>query len=75
MEQLFIFGKPVKDNSFTDREAETARLTAVKMISEGSINLEPLISNRFPFEEYAKAYGFIDANRATSMKIIIDLEV
>ena len=28
MEQLFIFGKPVKDNSFTDREAETARLSA-----------------------------------------------
>lgn len=48
--------------------------TAVKMISCGDINLEPLISDRFSFEDYDKAYAFIDQNRATSMKVIIDLE-
>ena len=49
-------------------------LETVQMISEGKINLEPLISNRFSFEEYDDAYKFIDANRTTSMKVIIDLE-
>lgn len=47
---------------------------AIKAISEGDINLEPLISNRFSFEEFDDAYKFIAANRATSMKVIIDLE-
>ena len=50
-------------------------LDAVEMISQNKINLEPLISNRFPFEEYEKAYNFIDENRATSMKVIIDLDL
>lgn len=49
-------------------------LTAVEMVSKGEINLEPLISNRFPFEQYLEAYRFIDANRETSMKVMIDLE-
>ncbi len=49
-------------------------LEAVKMISEGKINLEPLVSNRFSFEEYDDAYKFIDENRQTSMKVLIDFE-
>ena len=48
-------------------------LETVKMISEGKINLEPLISNRFPFEQYAEAYRFIDENRMTAMKVMIEL--
>ncbi len=48
--------------------------TAVEMIAKGDIKLEPLISNRFSFEEYDDAYKFIDENRATSMKVIIDLD-
>jgi len=47
---------------------------AVECISEGTINLEPLVSNRFSFEEYDDAYKFIDANRETAMKVIIDLD-
>lgn len=47
---------------------------AVEEISKGNICLEPLISNKFPFEQYKEAYEFIDANRETSMKVIIDLE-
>lgn len=35
MEQLFVFGKPVDDKAFTDRETETARL---KANFEGGIN-------------------------------------
>ncbi len=49
-------------------------LEAVKMISEGRINLEPLVSNRFAFEQYDDAYKFIDENRQTSMKVLIDFE-
>ena len=38
------------------------------------MNLKPLISNRFAFEEYDNAYKFIDSHRETSMKVIVDLE-
>ncbi len=48
-------------------------LKAAEMVADGRICLDPLISKRFPFEDYAKAYDFIDANRMTSMKVIIDL--
>lgn len=48
---------------------------AVEEISENRINLWPLVSNRFAFEQYAEAYEFIDANRETCMKVIIDLDM
>lgn len=48
--------------------------TAIDYVSKGIVNLEPLVSNRFAFEEYDEAYKFIDAHRETSMKVIIDLE-
>ena len=43
-------------------------------VSKGTINQAPLVSNRFPFEQYDEAYQFIDANRETCMKVIVDLE-
>ena len=46
----------------------------VENIAAGTVKLEPLITNRFSFEEYDEAYKFIAANRMTSMKVIIDLE-
>ncbi len=49
-------------------------LTAVDNIAGGRINLEPLVTNRFPFEQYKEAYEFIAQNRDRSMKVIIDLE-
>ena len=49
-------------------------LKAVEEISSGRINLKPLISNRFPLEQYDAAYKFIDANRDTCMKVLIDFE-
>lgn len=48
-------------------------LKAVECISEGSVNLKPLISNRFSFEQYDEAYKFIDNSNGTSMKTIIEL--
>ena len=49
-------------------------LTAIDSIDRGAINLQPLVTNRFPFEQYNEAYQFIDAHRETSMKVIVDLE-
>ena len=46
----------------------------VQNIAAGTVKLEPLITNRFRFEEYDDAYKFIAANRTTSMKVMIDLE-
>jgi L-iditol 2-dehydrogenase/threonine 3-dehydrogenase len=47
---------------------------AVEEVSKGTINLEPLISDRFSLEDYDNAYRYIDENRATAMKVIIDLD-
>lgn len=47
--------------------------TAVDFVSRGIIHLEPLISNRFAFGQYAEAYQYIDDNKASTMKVIIDV--
>lgn len=49
-------------------------LTAIDYVSKGIVNLKPLVSNRFAFEEYDDAYKFIDAHRETSMKVLVDFE-
>ena len=49
-------------------------LTAIDYVSKGIVNLKPLVSNRFAFEEYDDAYKFIDAHRETSMKVLIDFD-
>lgn len=48
-------------------------LAAVEMIESGKINLAPLISKHFPFEDYLQAYRFIEEQGDKSMKVIIDL--
>lgn len=49
-------------------------LTAIDYVNKSIVNLKPLVSNRFAFEEYDDAYKFIDAHRETSMKVLIDFE-
>jgi L-iditol 2-dehydrogenase/threonine 3-dehydrogenase len=49
-------------------------LAAVEMIETGKINLEPLISKHFPFEEYLQAYKYIEEQGVKSMKVMIDLQ-
>ncbi len=46
---------------------------AMDLINSGKINLEPLITKHFPFEEYARAFKFIEDNRDRTMKVLIDL--
>lgn len=46
---------------------------AIRLVSENKVRLSPLISAHFPFREYLSAYEYIDKNRETTMKVIIDL--
>lgn len=49
-------------------------LDAIRLTEEGKIRLKPLQSKHFPFREYLKAYQYIEQNRETSMKILIDVD-
>lgn len=47
---------------------------AIRMVNEGKINLKSLISKTFSFRDYKKAYEYIDNNRESSMKVIINVQ-
>ncbi len=47
--------------------------TAAGLICEGRINVKPLVTQRFGFDDYARAYEFIDNNREACMKVMIDM--
>jgi L-iditol 2-dehydrogenase len=46
---------------------------AVHLIANGSVITAPLVSRHFPFERYREAYQFIEQQRDTSMKVMIDV--
>ena len=47
---------------------------AVEWIANGSIQVLPLLSRHFPFEQFPEAYRYIDAQADRTMKVMIDLE-
>lgn len=47
---------------------------AIRLVCEGSIKLRPLITKTFAFKDYKDAYSFIDENRETTMKVLIDVQ-
>lgn len=47
---------------------------AIRLVGEGKIQLKPLMSRHFAFKDYLAAYEYIDANRETTMKVIIDVD-
>ncbi len=47
---------------------------AIRLVSEGKIRLQPLMSRHFAFREYPEAYRYIDGNAERSMKILIDVD-
>lgn len=49
-------------------------LDAIRLVKEGKVRLKPLISGHFAFRDYLKAYEYIDQNRETTMKVIIDVQ-
>jgi len=49
-------------------------LEAIRLASEGRVQLEPLVSTVFPIAEYQAAYQYIEEHRDTSMKVLIDIQ-
>lgn len=47
---------------------------AIELADSGKVRLKPLISQRFPFRQYLDAYKYIDENRETTMKVLIDVQ-
>lgn len=47
---------------------------AIRLVSEGKIQLKPLISRHFAFADYLDAYEYIDNNRETALKVLIDVD-
>ena len=47
---------------------------AIRFVEEGKVQLEPLKSAVFAFEDFNAAYEYIDNNRETTMKVIIDVD-
>lgn len=46
---------------------------AIRFVKEEKVHLEPLMSRHFAFRDYLEAYRYIDANRETTMKVLIDV--
>ncbi len=49
-------------------------IDAIRLVSEGKIQLRPLMSRHFAFKDYLEAYEYIDANREVTMKVLIDVD-
>jgi L-iditol 2-dehydrogenase len=47
---------------------------AIELAAGGKVNLAPLVSKHFKFQDYMEAYKYIDLNRETTMKVIIDVQ-
>lgn len=47
---------------------------AIELVESGKVNLRSLVSRHFAFTDYAEAYRYIDANRESTMKVIIDVD-
>ena len=47
---------------------------AIELVNAGKINLQELQSKVYPFAKYQEAYEFIEANRETTMKVLINVQ-
>ncbi len=46
---------------------------AIELVERGKVRLDMLMSRHFAFRDYLAAYQYIDANRETVMKVLIDV--
>lgn len=46
---------------------------AIRLVQEGKIRLKPLMTRHFAFRDYLEAYQYIDANRESTMKVLMDV--
>ena len=49
-------------------------LDGIALVNEKKVHLRPLISRVFAFRDYLKAYQYIDENRETTMKVLINVQ-
>lgn len=49
-------------------------LTAIQLVNDKKVLLDPLMSRHFPFKEYQAAYEYIDSHREDTMKVLIDVD-
>ena len=49
-------------------------LDAIRLVNEKKVVLAPLVSKHFAFGDYLKAYQYIDENRESTMKVIINVQ-
>ena len=49
-------------------------IDGIRLVNETKVFLKPLISQTFAFRDYLKAYQYIDDNRETTMKVIINVQ-
>ena len=80
-----VFGKPATVDLATLNDHELDLNTsmmyrhedyvdAIRLVSEGKIQLRPLMSRHFAFRDYPAAYQYIDDHRETTMKVLIDID-
>lgn len=71
---LFILNDHELDLDTTMMYRHEDYVEAIRLVGEVKIQLKPLQSAHFPFERYLDAYKYIEANRETSMKVLIDVD-
>lgn len=49
-------------------------IDAIELTRAKKVQLLPLVSKHFAFKDYKKAYEYIDTNRETTMKVIINVQ-
>ncbi len=49
-------------------------LAAIDLIQKGAIQLKPLMTDHFSFDDYEKAYTFLDEKKDRAMKVFIDID-
>jgi len=49
-------------------------LDGIELANRNKVHLRPLISKTFAFRDYLKAYQYIDDNRETTMKVIMNVQ-
>ena len=49
-------------------------LEAIRLVGEGLIEFNALITHRVPFSDYAGAYKLIEEQKDKAMKVMIEME-
>ncbi len=71
---------PIASATFLPREGAKSITTMYGSLNPRAlaaarkVNLEPLVTDRLPFERYLDAYQLIEANRDRAMKVMITVE-